>query len=188
MNEAFVPVVMQAFDDAKTNYLKGGPSHTSKTQDWDCGPLFRSLKIGIAMIVKHNISVAKATLRTNLIAACVQFSAETNINLGTLQEKIIHAHLMVVHATQKYWTADGMRTSSQIVGLHREEQEEGESTVNYDRVMTRTLNTSTTAAELMLMRASVLIVAAEFKDQGNCALAAYWLLQVLYLVQIVCRY
>jgi hypothetical protein len=140
------------------------------------------------MIVKHDISVAKATLRTNLIAACVQFTAETNINLGTLQEKIIHAHLMVVHATQKYWTADGMRTSSQIVGLHREEQEEGESTVNYDRVMTRTLNTSTTAAELTLMRASVLIVAAEFKDQGNCALAAYWLLQVLYLVQIVCRY
>ena len=103
MNEAFVPVVMQAFDDAKTNYLKGGPSHTSKTQDWDCGPLFRSLKLGIAMIVKHDISVAKATLRTNLIAACVQFTAETNINLGTLQEKIIHAHLMVVHATQKYW-------------------------------------------------------------------------------------
>ena len=120
MNEAFVPVVMQAFDDAKTNYLKGGPSHTSKTQDWDCGPLFRSLKLGIAMIVKHDISVAKATLRTNLIAACVQFTAETNINLGTLQEKIIHAHLMVVHATQKYWTADGMRTTCSVKNKRRE--------------------------------------------------------------------
>jgi hypothetical protein len=60
--------------------------------------------------------------------------------------------------------------------------------INYDRVMTRTLNTSTTAAELVLMIASVSIVAAEFKDRGNCALVVYCLLQVLCLVQIVCRY
>ena len=51
MDEAFVPAVKQAFDDAKTNYLKGGPAHTSKTQDWDCGSLFRSLQLGTAMIV-----------------------------------------------------------------------------------------------------------------------------------------
>ena len=55
IHEAFDREVMEMFHTNLINYLKGGPSHTSKTQDLDCGYLFSSLKAGLETIAKKNI-------------------------------------------------------------------------------------------------------------------------------------
>jgi hypothetical protein len=52
MNELFNEQVMGALLDNSINYLKGGPSHTSKTQDLDCGSLFCAMKAGLNSIAK----------------------------------------------------------------------------------------------------------------------------------------
>lgn len=167
LKEAFNSEVMSMFLANRINYLKGGPSHTSKTQDLDCGSLFSSLKAGIKSIAKQNTNVKKATLRKNIEAAISQFQNKYNIELGLQKEKIIYSHEVIVYAAQKHWNPHKMRESSVVVGLHREGQSKSEETIDFDRIMTRTLNTEVTSEELAHMKEKSSEVAMKFKTDGK---------------------
>ena len=122
MNEAFTPAVMRAFDDGYINYLKGGPSHTSMTQDLDCYYMFSSLKAGVKDVHIKDINVRNGMLRTDMTRAIRDFEAEYGIDLQSLKEKIIYGHEVITYSAQKHWTAHKMKESSKIVGIHTEEQ------------------------------------------------------------------
>ena len=114
MKEAFDQSVMEKFWDSLINYLKGGPSHTSKTQDLDCGFLFSSLKAGLKAIANKNEIVLNTTLRRNMGEALDSFhQAFPDVAMSPLmREKIIYGAICIVKVTQKHWTASKMIDSS----------------------------------------------------------------------------
>lgn len=175
MREAFSEDVMAALDGANINYLKGGPSHTSKTQDLDCGHLFDSLKAGLHAIENDPTAVVTdAAIRKSLEEAFKLFHTQFHLDLGSeMKKKIIYGLECVVYSTQRHWTAHKMKQSSVVVGLHVENEnvEAGgavrQETVDYDTVMTRTLNYSATLEELLHMRHCRHEVAQKFVSDGK---------------------
>lgn len=69
MKEVFNEEVMHGFVTNSISYLKGGPSHTSKTQDLDCGRLFSSLKASIKTIQTDNKKLVNDTLKRSMSIA-----------------------------------------------------------------------------------------------------------------------
>lgn len=60
-----------------------------------------------------------------------------------------------------------MKDSCVKTGFHRNNVGIGEETINYDRIMTRTLDTKATKEELSLMKEKRYIVAQKFLDTGS---------------------
>ena len=110
-----------AFKDGNINYLKGGPAHTSKAQDFDCGRLYYSLKAGVKHVNKEEINVRNLMLRRNMDAAIKEFQDIYDIDLHQLKEKIIYGHKVVVFSASKHWTGHKMKESSKIVGIHSDD-------------------------------------------------------------------
>ena len=169
MNSAFTPEVMEAFHAANIHGQKGGPSHTSQTQELDCGHAFDSLKAGVKSVAKEGTDVANDILRRNLKETFRQFHAQhPGVNISALQQrKIEHGLEVVIWATQKHWNPVKMREAARLTGLHIDGAEVGKETVNYDRLMTRHKNTTTSAEDYALMKEKRWEVAEEFQRNGR---------------------
>ena len=170
MNEAFSEEVMSAFEDASINYLKGGPSHTSMTQDLDCYHMFSSLKAGVKHVHKYGTHVRNGMLREGMLQAMSEFEREYSIDISPLRNKIIYGHEVITYSAQKHWTAHKMKESSKVVGIHTELQQDDDTTVNFNRVMTRTYNHTATAEELTHMINCKDEVANHFIEKGKLLL------------------
>ena len=168
MNEAFDPVVMAAFKAASINFQKGGPSHTSKTQELDCGHTFDALKAGVVGVANNCTNVKCDVLRRSMLGVLTKFRHDfSNVPItAEFWEKIVYTLEVVVFSTQKHWNANKMRESAKVTGIHQDVAP-GECTVNYDRVMTRHLNTTTTPEEYTLMKEKRWEVAAMHKAAGR---------------------
>jgi hypothetical protein len=170
MTEAFNSVVLQQFSDALIDYMKGGPSATSLLQEFDIDRFFDSLKACCESIAKHGISVANDTLKRNLedllfVPFKVAFP-EAAIS-SDFKAKIIHGLLVTAYATKKHWNPNKMMRSCLTTGLHRNDVEPGGDTINFDRVMTRTLCSTLTAEELALMKNCSDAVAKKMQEDGK---------------------
>jgi hypothetical protein len=118
MNEAFSEEVMSAFEDASINYLKGGPSHTSMTQDLDCYHMFSSLKAGVKHVHKYGTHVRNGMLREGMLQAMSEFEREYSIDISPLRNKIIYGHEVIKSKSECENKAIFMIARSHLFHIH----------------------------------------------------------------------
>jgi hypothetical protein len=170
MNEAFSEEVMDAFEDALVDMAKGAPMGTSKIQDLDVGHLFDSIKAGAKTVVKYNVDVSNDTLQRNVEALLfVPFKAAyKDVPISTcFKAKIHHGLKVVTYVTQKHWCSNKMKESCITTGFHRNNVPAGQETIDYERIMTRTLNTITSPEDLEQMKLMSPLVARRFVDESR---------------------
>jgi hypothetical protein len=176
MNEAFDPDVLHEFADALIDYMKGGPSATSLLQEFDIDHFFDSLKACCVSIAKRCTDVANDTLQKNLeerLFIPFRLAFPEAVISTDFKAKIIHGLLVTAYATKKHWNSNKMMRSCLTTGLHRNGVEPGGDTINFNRLMTRTLCSTLTAEELKLMKDCSDVVAAKMQQDGKILLLVH---------------
>jgi hypothetical protein len=169
MNQVFEEEVLQAFEDAKCSYGKGVPSGTSKCQEWDVGKLFMHTKTGVKTIVREGIDVSNAILENNLEVLVFQkFQSEfPNVPISAdFRKKKIYGVCVWVYVGKKHWTPYLMSKSVIETGFHRRVKL-GEPTINFKRLMTKTVNQDVTEEDLNHMDENKDIVADKLLEEGK---------------------
>lgn len=142
MKEAFSPEVLAGFKAALIDYLKGGPSVSSHHQACDVGPMFRDVKCGVKYHTQACTDTTDRFLRRNLKDLFAQFTVEfpSIVLPDGFQSRLISACEIIVYVMKsKYFTCTKVQTGFEECGQHVRNSKVGESTVSYDRIMSRTL-------------------------------------------------
>lgn len=66
IKEAFDKEVLDAFADAKIDYVKGAPSATATTQSCDVSKNFRDVKSGIKYVVQNSVNITNPLIEKNV--------------------------------------------------------------------------------------------------------------------------
>jgi hypothetical protein len=170
LQEAFNEKVLAAFKEASIDYIKNGPSITSKHQPADVSDNFRDLKAGLRTITKKRVDVHNATLRRNLGHYFDGFKQKhpTAALTAAHQQKIVFGIEKIVHVLRsKSVTVEKMVEGFIRCGQHVRNAAPGQSTIDYDRMMARNLAPEITDEERNTMRAARPQVDAKFRAEGR---------------------
>mmetsp|Transcript_33448 Transcript_33448/g.73683 ORF Transcript_33448/g.73683 Transcript_33448/m.73683 type:complete len:787 (-) Transcript_33448:812-3172(-) len=177
LNEVFTPEVLAGFKAALVDYLKNGPSCSSKTQSADVSDNFRDWKTGLDYSTKNpeKCNSYSLTLREALEEAFKELKEKhPHITLESeYKEKVVHVVEKVVWCLRnKYVTAEKIAQGFIRCGQHvaTADPKKGESTVDYQKMMNCHLNVGSkliTPAELDHMAEKAPEVMSEFRKPGG---------------------
>ncbi|KAJ1393952.1 hypothetical protein B484DRAFT_472871, partial [Ochromonadaceae sp. CCMP2298] len=163
--------------EALIDYIKNGPSCSSKTQSADVSPNFRDWKTGLDYATKNpeKCRCKNPTLRKHM-ELCFKELKEKHPHItleSDYKEKIVHVVEKVTWAMRnKYVTAEKIVTGFVDCGQHVVEADvdKGELTCDFDKMMACHLNVGSRLlkpAELDHMKLQAPEVIAEFKKPGG---------------------
>lgn len=168
MDVTFQKEVLDGFESINCRYCKSVPSGTSQTQEFDVGKMFMNIKTGVKSIAKEGTNVGNETLETNLeVLVFDKFKEDfPEVSISSdFKAKVIYGALVFVFVTKKYWSPYCMQQSFLQVGTHQIVPK-GEVTVNFDRLMTKSINKMITPADFEHMQNKRDLVAEEILREG----------------------
>lgn len=142
MQEAFNEEVLSGFKEAETDNLKGGPSVSSHHQACDVSPNFRDVKIGVKVHTAASTNTNDPFLQRNLTALFTQFKEEfpsVVLPEGFVTRFTCACEMIVFVMKGKYYNPTKTEKGFIECGQHVKSSLPGQSTVSYDRIMSRTL-------------------------------------------------
>eukprot|EP01034_Spumella_vulgaris_P030919 gene30919-38212_t len=169
LNEVFNKEVLEGFAEARVDYMKGGPSATSKHQPCDVSSNFRDFKTGMSMVGNNGVDTANPTLDSNIanyLSALqakfpsVAISADFKPKLAKACEKIVYV------LRNKYYTSEKSIRGFVNTGQHIRDAKQGQLTVSYHGVMGQSLH-ECSDDELKHMEAMVDTVVVEARRAGR---------------------
>ena len=170
MDQAFNEVVLALFKQYLIDYGKGAPALSLLHQECDDGRLFDSTHKELTNVVKNGTNVRDSFLAEQIIA-CVwdKLHAEfPSLNVSAAyKEKLSYGLQCVVYATSKSWNSRKVKESFVETGWHRYDTKEGEETIDFDRILARSLDTSVTEEQLQHMTNARFSIAEEFQLKGR---------------------
>jgi hypothetical protein len=170
LKEVLGETVMAAFQKAGINLAKGPPSATHCHQAWDCGPLFRGIKMGVERIINAHTPFENQTLQRNLEEYLVDFdTAFPSVKLASaFREKIMDCLQTICWSAKANWTSPKMTDSFVCVGQHvLGITAAGAPTVNYSKIMSRSYSVNVTQEELDYMYNMLETVAQKYRLEGT---------------------
>lgn len=170
LREAFNDNVLNALREAAVIYIKNGPSVTSQHQPADVSDNFRDFKTGMTMVTKKRIDTYNALLRQSLGAYFTAFAAAFSHadTTAEFREKVTCGLEKIVYVMRsKYVTPEKISQGFERCGQHVRHPTAGQPTVNYDKIMARTLAKEITDEELQHMRIMKDRVIEKFRCDGR---------------------
>lgn len=104
LHQMYDESVMNLFQEISIDYVKLGPSATSKEQAWDVGTIFRDGKKSLKYMTDHNIDPVTPTLSNNIKAYFIhlKFAFPGIVDLTTdFINKVVFAICTVTHILNK---------------------------------------------------------------------------------------
>lgn len=171
LQEAFSEELIGEYNSLGIDQVKHGPTMTADHQSSDVADTFRDVKMGNKMASKKRKDSSNPTLNKNLLKYFAEFkiSFPSSEPSAYLKAKIIQAISQLVFVFKdKYFTADKIREGFVRCGQHIKaaDPEKGESTVDYDKIMSRT-RAVCSDAEMATMKDNLPAVVAEMRRAGR---------------------
>lgn len=161
---------MALFHSANIDAIKGPPSSTHRHQAWDCGCLFRGIKQGVERLMRADMPFEDDTLHENLVKFMREFQENSpSIKLtAAFREKITQSLQTICWSAKSSWTAPKMVESFVTIGQHvLGAKKKGESTVDYDSIMSRSYCKHLTAEDVQVMSDQLPAAMATFRQEGR---------------------
>jgi hypothetical protein len=160
---------MALLREHRIDYMKGGPSVTSKHQPCDVSSNFRDFKTGMRTVQNRGLNVENNTLNNNLnnaMDALLTEHSEVVLPQG-FREKVINACSKIV-CVMRHKYVSGAKSAEGFVrcGQHIPHVEPGALTVSYQKVMGSSMN-DCTDAELARMKDKLPLCVAEMARVGR---------------------
>jgi hypothetical protein len=173
MQQAFDEEVIAAFDSVRTDYAKGPPSATSVHQPADVSTNFRSMKTGVREVDKKGKEFRSLELDQNIREAVAVLKHNfPSVSLTAPKvRKIVEGLQKIVFVMRSgYWKAgeavQGFVECGQHVLMPAEDGEEKGLTVNYDRMMSKTLAVVSNEERLHMKEMKNHVI-REFQEKGS---------------------
>lgn len=167
--------VLEAFMEARTDYMKGPPSGTSRHQPSDVSTNFRDVKTGMREVMKKGFTTSCKLLEHNLQLAFdahnakyhAGTNAESNKIDGEYRRKIMYGISSLVHVLRcKYFDSEKIVKGFTDCGQHVVGKEPGEVTIDFDAIMRRSFaDVSSDKYEFLMSKVDE--ITDEFRLRGS---------------------
>lgn len=171
MQQLFAALLLVSFAKARIDFAKGPPALSRPHQALDNTPEFCGTKAGNKSVARNRTDVSNPTLEQKLREYFTNMHRKfPSCNCPSqLKDKLIQGLLTLVFlCREKYHTAEKLRSGFAVCGQHVKSADpaKGESTVDYQRIMSRT-QAVVTPEELQHMDAVKEQVIEEFHLHGR---------------------